>query len=82
MKRYLKSRGSGVWDSIVCSPWYLMTSKKKSKTAKEAKRNNLVEIKAIHNGLSYQVKENMGHCTFAKVLWLQLRKLNNPQRSR
>jgi hypothetical protein len=72
MKRYLKSRGSGVWDSVVCKPWYLTTSKNKSKTAKEAKRNNSMALKAIQNGLSDQVKENMGHCTSAKVLWLQL----------
>jgi hypothetical protein len=31
MKRYLKSRGSGVWDSVVSKPWHLTTSKKKPK---------------------------------------------------
>jgi hypothetical protein len=72
MKWYLKSRGSGVWDSVVSKPWYSTTSKNKSKTAKEAKKNNSIALKEIQNGLSDQVKENMGHCTSAKVLWLQL----------
>jgi hypothetical protein len=72
MKIYMNSRGSGVWDSVLCNPWYLTTSKKKSKTAKEAKRNNSMPLKAIQNGLSDQVKEKMGHCTSAKLLWLQL----------
>jgi hypothetical protein len=72
MKIYLKSRGFDVWDSVVCKPWYLTTSKKKSKNAKEAKRNNSMTLKEIHNGLSHQVKENMGHCTSVKLLWIQL----------
>jgi hypothetical protein len=72
MKRYLKSRGSGVWDSVVSKPWHLTTSKRKSKTAKEAKRNNSVALKAIQDGLSDQVKEKMKHYKSAKELWLQL----------
>jgi hypothetical protein len=72
MKWYLKSRGSGVWDSVVSKPWYSTTSKNKTKSAKEAKKNNSIALKAIQNGLSDQVKEKMGHCTSAKVLWLQL----------
>jgi len=72
MEIYLKSRGSGVWDSVVSKPWYLTTSKNKSKNAKEAKRNNSMALKAIQNGLSNQVKENIEHYTSAKVLWLQL----------
>jgi hypothetical protein len=72
MKRYLKSRGSGVWDSIVSKPWHLTTSKRKTKTAKEARRNNSVALKAIQDGLSDQVKENMRHYKSAKELWLQL----------
>ena len=72
MKWYLKSRGSSVWDSVVSKPWYSTTLKKKSKIAKEAKKNNSIELKEIQNGLSHQVKEKMGHCTSAKVLWLQL----------
>jgi hypothetical protein len=72
MKRYLKSRGSGVWDSVVSKPWHLTTSKRKSKTAKEARRNNSVALKAIQDGLSDQVKEKMKHYKSAKELWLQL----------
>jgi hypothetical protein len=70
--RYLKSRGSGVWDSVVSKPWHLTTSKRKSKTAKEARRNNSVALKAIQDGLSDQVKEKMRHYKSAKELWLQL----------
>jgi hypothetical protein len=72
MKRYLKSRGSGVWDSVVSKPWHLTTSKRKSKTAKEAKRNNSVALKEIQDGLSDQVKEKMKHYKSAKELWLQI----------
>jgi hypothetical protein len=61
MKRYLKSRGSGVLDSILSKPSKLTTSKRKNKTAKEARRNNLLDLKSIQDGLSYQVKENMRH---------------------
>ena len=45
MKRYLKSRGSGVWDSVVSNPWNLTTSKRKTKTAKEVRRNNSLSLK-------------------------------------
>jgi len=72
MKIYLKSRGSRVWDSVVSKPWYLTTSTTKSKTSKEAKRNNSMALKSIQNGMSNQIKENMGQCTYAKELWLQL----------
>jgi hypothetical protein len=72
MKIYLKSRGSGVWDSVVSKPWCLTTSKNKSKTAKEAKRNNPMALKEIQNGRLDRIKENMGHCTSAKLLWLHL----------
>jgi hypothetical protein len=47
MKRYMKSRGSGVWDSIVSKPWNLTTSKRKTKNEKEARINNSVALKAI-----------------------------------
>jgi hypothetical protein len=66
MKRYLKSRGSGVWDSVVSKPCHLTTSKRKTKTAKEARRNNSVALKAIQDGLSDQVKEKMRHYKSAK----------------
>jgi hypothetical protein len=72
MKRYLKSRGSGVWDSVVSKPWNLTTSKRKTKNAKEARRNNSLALKAIQDGLSDQVKENMRHYKSAKELWLHL----------
>jgi hypothetical protein len=72
MKIYLKSRGSGVWDLVLSKPWYLTTSMNKSKIAKEEKRNNSMALKEIRNGLSDRIKENMGHCTSAKVLWLHL----------
>ena len=72
MKRYLKSRGSGVWDSVVSKPCHLTTSKNKTKTAKEARRNNSIALKAIHDGLSDEVKEKMRHYKSAKELWLQL----------
>jgi hypothetical protein len=72
MKRYMKSRGSGVWDSVVSKPWNLTTSKSKTKTAKEARKNNSVALKEILDGLSDQVKEKMRHYKSAKELWLQL----------
>ena len=71
MKRYLKSRGSRVLDLVVCNPSHLNTSKRKNKTTKEA-RNNSLSLKEIQDGLSDQVKENMGHHIYAKVIWIQL----------
>jgi hypothetical protein len=72
MKRYMKSRVSGVWDSIVSKPMHLTTSKRKTKNEKEVRRNNSVALKVIQDGLSDQVKEKMRHQKFAKELWLQL----------
>jgi hypothetical protein len=72
MKRYLKSRGSGVWDLVVSNPWRLITSKRKTKTAKETRRNNSLALEAIQDGLSNQVKVNMRHYKYAKELWLHL----------
>jgi pyrroloquinoline quinone (PQQ) biosynthesis protein C len=46
--------------------------KEKTKTAKEARRNNSIALKAIQDGLSDQVKEKMRHYKSAKELWLQL----------
>jgi hypothetical protein len=72
MKRYLKSSGSGVWDLVVSKPWHLNTSKRKTKTSKEARRNNSLALKAIQDGLSDQVKEKMRHYKSTKQLWLHL----------
>ena len=72
MKRYMKSRGSLVWDLVVSKPWHLTTSKKRSKTEKEARRNNSLSLKAIQDGLSDQVKEKMRHYKYSKELWLHL----------
>jgi tRNA1(Val) A37 N6-methylase TrmN6 len=72
MKRYLKSRGFGVWDSVVSNPRHLTSSKRKTKTTKEARRNNSVALKEIQDGLLEQVKENRRHYKYAKELWLQL----------
>ena len=72
MQWYMMSKGYGVWDLVVSKPWYSTTSKNKTKTAKEAKKNNSIALKEIQNGLSDQVKEKMGYCTSSKVLWLQL----------
>jgi hypothetical protein len=72
MKRYMKSRGYGVLDSVVSKPWHLTTSKSKTKSTKEARKKNPVALKAIQDGLSYQVKEMMRNYKFAKELWLQL----------
>jgi hypothetical protein len=47
MKIYLKSRGYGVWDSVVSKTWHLTTSKRKTKTVKEERRNNSLDLKAI-----------------------------------
>ena len=67
-----KVRGSGVWYSLVSKPWHLTTSKRKTKIAKEARRNNSLALKVIQDGLSDQVKEKMRHYKYAKDLWLQL----------
>jgi formaldehyde-activating enzyme involved in methanogenesis len=72
MKIYLKSRRYRVWDLVVSKPWHLTTSKRKSKTSKEARINNSVALKAIQDGLLDQVKENMKHYKSAKELWLQI----------
>jgi hypothetical protein len=72
MKRYMKSRGFGVWDLVVSNPWNLTTSKRKTKNAKEARRNNSVALKKIQDGLLDQVKENMRHYKSTKELWLQI----------
>jgi hypothetical protein len=68
MKRYMKSRGYGVWDSVVSKLWHLTTSKRKSKTAKEARRRNSVALKAIQDGLSDQVKENSYHMLELEII--------------
>jgi hypothetical protein len=68
LKKYLKSRGYGVWDLVVSKPWHLNTSKRKTKTTKEERRNNSLSLKAIHDGLSDQIKENMRHFNYAKEL--------------
>jgi hypothetical protein len=47
MKKYMNSIGYGVWNLVVSKPWNLTNSKRKTKIAKEAKRNNLVALKAI-----------------------------------
>ena len=31
MKRYMKSRGSGVWDLVVSKPWHLLLQREKPK---------------------------------------------------
>jgi hypothetical protein len=72
MKRYLKSRGSGFWDSVVSKLWHLNTSKRKRKHAKETRRNNSVALKAIQDGLLDQIKETMRHHKYPKELWLHL----------
>jgi hypothetical protein len=72
MKRYMKSRGSRIWDSVVIKPWHLTNSKSKTKSAKEARRKKSIALKAIQDGLSDQVKEKMRHYKFAKELWIQL----------
>jgi hypothetical protein len=77
MKQYLKSRGSGVWDSVVSNPWNLTTSKNLSKFASQrrVRNKNEVALKILLNGLSYTVKQSMGLCTSAKELWLKLEKV-------
>jgi hypothetical protein len=60
MKVYLKSKGAGVWDTIVVGP---APSKNQSKFA--AKKNNTVAFKTILNGLSGFVKESIRKCTIA-----------------
>jgi hypothetical protein len=72
MKRYMNSRGSRVWASIISKPWNLTTSKRKNKNTKEARRNNALALKEIQDGLSDQVKENIRHYKSVKELWLQL----------
>ena len=47
MKIYMNSRGYGVRDSVLSKPRYLTTSMNKTKTAKEAKRNNSIALKSI-----------------------------------
>jgi hypothetical protein len=61
MKIYMKSRESGVWDSVVSKPWHLIASKKKTKTEKKERRNNSLALKAIQDGFLDQVKEKMRH---------------------
>jgi hypothetical protein len=73
MKGYLKSKGAGVWDTVVAGS---VPSKNQSKFAaqKESKKNNAVAFKTIFNGLSVSVKESIGKWTSAKDLWMKLEK--------
>jgi hypothetical protein len=79
MKGYLKSKGAGVWDTVVVGS---VPSKKQSKFAaqKEEKKNNAVAFKTIFNGLSGSVKESIGQCTSTKDLWLKLEKAYQDKR--
>jgi hypothetical protein len=73
IKWYLKSKGAGVWDTVVVGS---IPSKKKSKfvAQKETNKKNTMTFKTIFNGLSVSVKESIRQCTFSKDLWLSLEK--------
>jgi hypothetical protein len=67
----LKSKGEGVWDTIIVGSVPL---KKQSKfvAQTEAKKNNAVAFKTSFNGILGFFKESIGQCTLAKDLWLKL----------
>jgi hypothetical protein len=52
MKWHLKEKGASAWNTVVVGP---VPSKNKSKFA--AKKNNVVALKTIFNGLSVSFKE-------------------------
>ena len=74
MKGYLKEKGASVWKSVIGGS---IPSKNQSKfvAQKEAKKNNVVELKTIFNGLSYSVKEIIRQHSSPKDLWLKLEKV-------
>jgi hypothetical protein len=63
MKGYLKSKGAGVWDTIVVGP---VSLKNQSKFV--ANKNNVVAFKTVLDGLTYSIKEIIGKCTSSKDL--------------
>jgi hypothetical protein len=73
MRKYLKSKGAGVWDKFVVGS---VASKKQSEFAaqKEEKKNNAIALKTIFNGISSSFKKIIGQCTSTKGLWLKLEK--------
>ena len=77
MKRYLNSKGSKVWNSVVSKPWDLTTSKNLSKITvqRKARKNNEVALNILLNGLSDTVKASIGLCTSTKDLWIKLEKM-------
>jgi len=74
MKGYLKEKRAGVWNTVVGGT---VPSKNQSKRAaqRKAKKNDIVALNTILNWLSGYLKESMGHCTYAKDLWLKLEKV-------
>jgi hypothetical protein len=62
MRVYLKTMGATIWKAVIGG----------SVPLKKSKRNDALDLKTILSGLSIPIKESMGHCTFAKDLWLKL----------
>jgi hypothetical protein len=77
MKKYLKSKGSKVWNSVVRNPWDLNKSNNLSKITlqRRARKKNEVALKILLNGLLDIVKASIGICTSSKDLWLKLEKM-------
>lgn len=78
MKEYLKSKGPDVWGSIATRPippHKQYKSQSKFAAQKNAKKDNVMALEAILDGLSSLVREILGQQTSTKDLWLKLENL-------
>ena len=74
MKGYLMVKWAGVWNTIVGGS---VPSKNHSKpiAQKESKKNNLVALNTIFNGILGSAKQRIRQNSSAKDLWLKLEKV-------
>jgi hypothetical protein len=73
METYLKYLGAYVWFSV--SSGYNALKKPKTTSQKEAKRNNILAIDTILDGLIDLVKSKVGSCASSKEIWDKLQDL-------
>jgi hypothetical protein len=70
MKVFLKTHGYDIWQSVMTR--YNATKKSKIATKKELKKNNIITMDFIWEGLPDLVREKVGKCSSAKELWEKL----------
>ena len=62
-----------MWQSVLTR--YTPPKKLKTKTHKEANKNNSMAMEVILEGLTHIQKKNIGKCSSAKELWLRLEQI-------